>query len=154
MARPRGLPKTGGRPKGVIPVSLEITEQQAEKFVANQIVNELVTLPDLAGLPAKSKVDLEVLARRYAPYVLQAMFKLVLTSPSHSARVAAATIILDRGYGRAAQSVQVTGEIALRAVSDSELAVMAGRLAEHFATVEGEADEIAGELGELATVGA
>ena len=147
MPRPKGYAKTGGRKKYVLP---EVTEREAEKFVANHIVKEIEDVPAFGSVPGKGKIDLEVLARRYAPYVLQAMFKLVLTSPSHSARVAAATIILDRGYGRPTQSVQVNGEIALRAVSDGELSVMAKRLAQHFATIEGEADEIAGELGQVA----
>jgi hypothetical protein len=151
LGRPKGYPKSGGRKKGYAIERVKrvvAAEVQAQTFDGREIV------PPAVKIPRGANIDIVELAKAYAGAVLQSLFRLVLTSPSHSARVAAAAIILDRGYGRANQSLQISGEVKLRAVSDSELAVMAGRMVQHFHTIEGRADGIAGEFPPVATDGA
>ena len=46
------------------------------------------------------KLNLSELAREYTQDALSALVGVMNTSPSDSARIAAATAILDRGYGR------------------------------------------------------
>ena len=152
MGRPKGYPKSGGRKKGYALERVKrvvAAEVQAQTFDGREIV------PPAVKIPRGANIDIVELAKAYAGAVLQSLFRLVLTSPSHSARVAAAAIILDRGYGRANQSVHFSGEVKLRAISDSELQVMATRMVQHFHTIEGRgADGIASEFQPVATVGA
>lgn len=51
--------------------------------------------------------DIQELARTYTPAAIKALVE-ALDSPRE--RVAAATALLDRGYGRPAQSVALTGD--------------------------------------------
>lgn len=150
MGRPKGYPKSGGRKKGYAIERVKrvvAAEVQAQTFDGREIV------PPAVKIPRGANIDIVELAKAYAGAVLQSLFRLVLTSPSHSARVAAAAIILDRGYGRANQSVHFSGEVKLRAISDSELQVMATRMVQHFHAIEGRADEIASEFQPVAEGG-
>jgi hypothetical protein len=44
-------------------------------------------------------IEIEVLARQYAPQAMQALVKIATTGKSDSARVTAVTAILDRAFG-------------------------------------------------------
>jgi hypothetical protein len=54
------------------------------------------------GRPKKTEqvIEIEAMARRYAPQAMEALVKIATTGKSDSARVAAATAILDRAFGR------------------------------------------------------
>jgi hypothetical protein len=69
----------------------------------------------------EAKVAIEELARQNGPAALTALANVAMKGSSESARVAAAIAILDRGYGRARQSVDLSGEMSLRSLTDAEL---------------------------------
>ena len=62
------------------------------------------------GTPNKATADIKALAQSYAPEVLAELARLATQAQSESARVAAGTVLLDRGYGKAAQEIAVTGK--------------------------------------------
>jgi hypothetical protein len=64
------------------------------------------------GRPKKTETLLEVeaLARKYAPQALDVLLKIATEGKSDSARVAAATAILDRAFGRPRQTLQAQNE--------------------------------------------
>jgi hypothetical protein len=67
----------------------------------------------------KHVIEIEALARRYAPQVL---VKIATTGKSDSARVAAATAILDRAFGRPSQTLRSeSGARASYFISDQPL---------------------------------
>jgi hypothetical protein len=49
-------------------------------------------------------VEIEQLARQYAPQAMEALVKIATSGKSDSSRVAAATAILDRAFGRPSQT--------------------------------------------------
>ena len=61
------------------------------------------------GAISKAKRDLASKAQEHADLALRVLVDIAAAGESESARVTAANAILDRGYGRAFQSVQVTG---------------------------------------------
>jgi len=56
------------------------------------------------------KLTLERLAREHTASALKALVDIVTNGESEGARIAAATALLDRGYGRPRQSVEMTGK--------------------------------------------
>src|SRR5436190_21833137 len=52
--------------------------------------------------------ELQELARRHAPEVIAELARLALKARSETARIAAGRELLDRGFGRARQSVEVS----------------------------------------------
>lgn len=68
-----------------------------------------------------AKVALEELAKTHAPAALRALVKVMETSTSDPAIVAAANGLLDRGYGKPRQAVEVSGDLKLRTMSDQDL---------------------------------
>lgn len=73
----------------------------------------------------EQKATLEELARSHAPTALDALVNVYQNSESDSARVSAASAVLDRGYGKPGQSVEHKGDadnpIAV-SITESELA--------------------------------
>jgi dihydropteroate synthase len=68
-----------------------------------------------------AKIAIEDLAKSYAPAALRALVRVVEESPSHAAVVSAAAALLDRGYGRPRQALEVRTSSDIRALSDEEL---------------------------------
>lgn len=68
---------------------------------------------DGAGRPAgavnKIAADVRALAQEYGKEAIIELATLMTTSESHAARIAAAKELLDRGYGKAIQGVELTG---------------------------------------------
>lgn len=62
------------------------------------------------GTPNKATRDLKELAREYTAEALTTLEEVMKASESDAARVAAAKELLDRGYGKAAQTVNATVE--------------------------------------------
>jgi len=64
------------------------------------------------GRPKRTEqvIEIEALARKYAPQAMQALVKIATSGKSDTARVAAATEILDRAYGRPRQTLHAHGE--------------------------------------------
>ena len=92
MAKLKGSPKSGGRKKGV-------------KNIA----------------PRESKIALEELARTHAPAALEALAKVAISGTSEQARVSAAVALLDRGYGKPRQAIDMSGELAIKNRPTAEL---------------------------------
>jgi hypothetical protein len=60
------------------------------------------------GRPKKTEqvIEIEAMARQYAPQAMEALVKIAMTGKSDSARVAASIAILDRAFGRPRQSLE------------------------------------------------
>lgn len=58
----------------------------------------------------EQKATLQELARAHTDVALNTLVSVAQASESDSARVAAATALLDRGYGKARQSLEVGGD--------------------------------------------
>jgi hypothetical protein len=54
---------------------------------------------------AKTKTDIRSLARSYGKMAIQSLAGIAQNGQSESARVAAAQVLLDRGYGKATQVI-------------------------------------------------
>ena len=66
--------------------------------------------PGQSGNPGgRPKVvgELQELARRHSPEVIEELARLALRAKSETARISAARELLDRGFGRARQSMEV-----------------------------------------------
>lgn len=55
-------------------------------------------------------LEIEALAKKYSGRVIDALYVVATRSKSDTARVAAGTALLDRGYGRPRQAVEHTGK--------------------------------------------
>jgi len=77
------------------------------------------------GRPKKTEklVEIEQLAREYAPQAMRALLRVATTGKSESARVAASIAILDRAFGKPRQTVQAQNESSnvIYAISDRPL---------------------------------
>jgi hypothetical protein len=77
------------------------------------------------GRPRKTErlIEIEQLAKEYAPQAMQALLKVATTGKSESARVAASIAILDRAFGKPAQTLHAQNENSnvIYAVSDRPL---------------------------------
>jgi len=58
----------------------------------------------------EQKQSIEELARSYAPDCLAVLHKIATRGTSEASQVAAANSLIERGYGKARQSVEHTGE--------------------------------------------
>jgi hypothetical protein len=60
------------------------------------------------GRPKKTEqlVEIEQLARQYAPQAMEALVKIAMSGKTDSARVAASIAILDRAFGRPRQTLE------------------------------------------------
>lgn len=64
-----------------------------------------------AGTPNKRTLEVQDLARQYAPAALEEAVRLATNAKSEQARTAAIGIILDRAYGRPPQGVTIQGKL-------------------------------------------
>lgn len=78
------------------------------------------------GSRNKHTLEIEAKAKLYAGDALKALVDIATDGESESARVAAACALLDRGYGRAKQTVEMTTD-QLATLPDEELAEIAGK---------------------------
>jgi len=76
------------------------------KSVAEEMLGDLVALPD-EGF--EEDADIKELARRCAPDAVRALLEIARNGRSESSRVQASTALLDRGYGRPAQTHDLQG---------------------------------------------
>jgi hypothetical protein len=84
------------------------------------------------GKIGQAKRDLSDMAKDHAELALKVLVEVAQSGESEAARVSAANALLDRGYGRPAQAVQVTGrnggpvehdhKVSARDMTDDELA--------------------------------
>ena len=61
------------------------------------------------GTPNKATADIKALARDYTPAAMSRLVKIIKSSESDAAAVAAIKELWDRGYGKARQSVELAG---------------------------------------------
>ena len=62
------------------------------------------------GTPNKSTAELKALAQQYSKECIEELKRLALNADSDAARVSAIREILDRGHGKPAQAMAITGE--------------------------------------------
>lgn len=75
---------------------------------------------------AKTPTDIRSLARGHTETALVTLAKIMTAEDApHSARVAAANSLLDRGWGKAPQELKVAVSKAARDLNDDELAAIA-----------------------------
>jgi hypothetical protein len=72
-----------------------------------------------------AKLVLEEMARTHAPEALAALVQVFKHGKTESARVAAATGLLDRAFGRPGQAIALSAKHDLRHMSDVELTALA-----------------------------
>ena len=161
-----GHVKLGGRQKktpNFVPPVLKTHTRAAKIEKKNQeLAAGLEAIKEIAvkaRIPVSPDGNVEQLAKHYAPIALASLAWVATHSPSHPARVSASVALLDRGYGRPNQAVQITGALAVRQLSDDELTGMAMRMAgAKFPVVQGEISDadagLAGGLDDVATGGA
>ena len=94
--------------------------------------------PGQSGNPGgrpKGVIEVQELARTNAPDAIAALVRVMKDGASESARVAAATALLDRGYGKALQSVSVKDETFANLTNEEVAdAIAAIRLAHSLST--------------------
>jgi|SRR5881392_3953908 len=61
------------------------------------------------GTPNKSSNGIRDLAQQYGPDAIMELATILTTSENHQARIAAAKELLDRGYGKAMQAIEMSG---------------------------------------------
>jgi hypothetical protein len=66
-----------------------------------------------AGTPNKVTADIKALAQEYGASAISTIVGIMNTSENDTARLAAAKELIDRGYGKASQAVEVNGEVGL-----------------------------------------
>jgi hypothetical protein len=62
------------------------------------------------GTPNKNTADIRALAQNYAPEAIAMLATILTTSENDSARISAAKELLDRGYGKSTQAVEMSGK--------------------------------------------
>jgi hypothetical protein len=62
------------------------------------------------GTPNKATADIKALAQVHAADAITTLASILMKSDSDTARIAAAKELLDRGYGKAMQGVELTGK--------------------------------------------
>jgi hypothetical protein len=65
------------------------------------------------GTPNKATADIKALAQQHAPEVVAELARLALSAQSEQARVAAIKELLDRGFGKATQAVDLNANVQL-----------------------------------------
>lgn len=76
-----------------------------------------------AGTPNKATADIKALAQEYTKDAINELARLAGKAESEAARVAAIKELLDRGHGRAAQAVELSGKVTIsheQALADLE----------------------------------
>lgn len=72
---------------------------------------------------AKLPTEIKSLARVHTKTALKVLAKIMTEDNSpHAARVAAAQCLLDRGWGKAAQAIEVTGELTSKVIRSPSVA--------------------------------
>jgi hypothetical protein len=66
-----------------------------------------------AGTPNKVTADIKALAQEYGADAISTIVGIMNMSENDTARLAAAKELIDRGYGKASQAVEVNGEVGL-----------------------------------------
>lgn len=61
------------------------------------------------GTPNKVTAEIRELAREHGPAAIQALAQLLMSADSDTARIAAAKELLDRGYGKATATQEISG---------------------------------------------
>ncbi len=64
----------------------------------------------------KSLVEIQSAARAWTTSAIRSLGAIATKSPNHGARVAACTVLLDRGWGKAPQNHTVNGDGELRVI--------------------------------------
>jgi hypothetical protein len=64
------------------------------------------------GTRTRKTIEIQEAAKKYAGDMIKALVDVALNSESDSARVAAANALLDRGYGKPRQAVELSGAVA------------------------------------------
>ena len=72
------------------------------------------------GTPNKATADVKALARKHGPAVIAELARIAKHSDNERTRVAAAQELLDRGYGRPHQSIEVDKHITHHATEMTE----------------------------------
>lgn len=85
MARPKGLPKTGGRQKGT---------------------------------PNKATAGVKAAAQAYTVEAIETLVVIMRTGENEQARIAAAKELIDRGHGKARQTIEHEGDVMRPVVID------------------------------------
>lgn len=62
------------------------------------------------GIPNRVTADIKALAQSYGPEAVEELVRIFRTSENDTARISAVKELLDRGFGKAAQSVIVNGD--------------------------------------------
>jgi len=62
------------------------------------------------GTPNKVTAEIQAIAREYGPDAVEKLWRIAGKSKSDSAKVAAIRELLDRGYGKAPQSMTLKGD--------------------------------------------
>lgn len=62
------------------------------------------------GIPNRVTADIKALAQSYGPSAIEELARIVRESENDTARISAIKELLDRGFGKAAQSVIVNGD--------------------------------------------
>jgi len=78
------------------------------------------------GTPNKATADIRALAALHGPTALAELARLAVEADNEQARISACKEILDRAYGRSAQTMEVTGKdggaIAFDDINEMEMA--------------------------------
>lgn len=61
------------------------------------------------GTPNKATADIKKIAQEYGPEAIYALASILRNPENQKAQIAAAKELLDRGYGRALQSIEASG---------------------------------------------
>ncbi|MCX8667070.1 hypothetical protein J3T99_05525 [Acetobacteraceae bacterium B3987] len=61
------------------------------------------------GTPNKATAEIKELAREHGPAAIKALAQLLMSADSDTARIAAAKELLDRGYGKATATQEISG---------------------------------------------
>ena len=76
------------------------------------------------GVPNRLTRDIKALASRYGPDALETLVRIMNEGESEQARIAAAKELLDRGYGRPAQALELyRGRSEVRVIVDRSAAL-------------------------------
>ena len=86
---------------------------------------------------AKAPLEIKSLARGHTKTALNVLASVMNeTSAPHAARVAAAQALLDRGWGKAAQAIEVTGDLTTKVIRAPALAQTAQSWSDQYVPPE------------------
>lgn len=80
----------------------------------------------VAGTPNKITAEIKALAREYAPEAIAKLVKIIRTSESDQASVAAVRELLDRGYGKPTQFIGGDEDNPIRTIQEIALVAPPG----------------------------